>query len=43
MMQLLLKNGGNPAVKATNGKTPLDYAIELENAAATKVLKEHKR
>ena len=39
MIELLLKRGANPELRATNGKTPLDYAVELKNEAAQAVLR----
>jgi ankyrin repeat protein len=39
MIQLLLDHGADKTIKATNGKTPLDYAIELDNEPAEKLLK----
>lgn len=38
MINLLLKNGADPSLKAKNGKTALDYAKELENKEAEKIL-----
>jgi ankyrin repeat protein len=35
----LLENGADKTIKATNGKTPLDYAIELKNEPAAALLK----
>ncbi len=39
MIKLLLDNGADKSIKAKNGKTALDYAVELKNEAAEKLLK----
>ncbi|MDF7798942.1 ankyrin repeat domain-containing protein [Pontiellaceae bacterium B1224] len=39
MIKLLIKNGADGTIKATNGKTALDYAIELGNGPAEELLK----
>ncbi len=39
MINLLLENGADKNIQATNGKTPLDYAIELGNKPAAAILK----
>ncbi len=39
VMRLLLERGAKKETKAQNGKTALDYAIELENKAAEDVLR----
>jgi ankyrin repeat protein len=39
MIRLLLDNGADKNIRAANGKTPLDYAIELGNEPAQALLK----
>jgi hypothetical protein len=39
MIRLLLDNWADKAIQATNGKTALDYAIELGNQPAQEILK----
>lgn len=39
MVKLLLKNGADKKIKATNGKTALDYATELGNEPAQEILR----
>lgn len=40
MIKLLLKHGADPNIKAKNGKTAYDYAIELKNDKAAAILKQ---
>ena len=42
LIQLLLDSGSKPETKARNGKTALDYAIELKNKEAEQILKKLK-
>ncbi len=40
IIKLLLKHGADPKLKALDGKTALDYAIEFKNKEVQKTLSE---